>query len=102
MLLLQQSFQPAAGGDGLHAVRTADGSAAALHRSACLLRVLLPTNRYITEETPFMLMRDFMITSTVNPATVIDYQYLAHRVALGDGQTPVTFTFQNVTLVNVR
>jgi hypothetical protein len=49
-----------------------------------------------------MLMRNFTISSTAQPPTVIDFQYLARRVVLGDGAKTVAFTFQNVTLANIR
>jgi hypothetical protein len=58
--------------------------------------------RYITEAAPFMLMRDFTMSSTAQPPTVIDFQYLARRVVLGDTATAVVFTFRNVVLVNIR
>lgn len=57
---------------------------------------------YITEAAPFMLMRNFVISSSAQPPTVLDFQYLARRVVLGDGATAVNFTFKGVTLANIR
>jgi hypothetical protein len=49
-----------------------------------------------------MLMRNFTISSTVQPPTVIDFQYLARRVVLGDAATAVVFDFRDVVFANIR
>lgn len=49
-----------------------------------------------------MLMRNFTISSSAQPPTVFDFQYLDRRVLLGDGATEVVFSVENITLANVR
>ena len=49
-----------------------------------------------------MLMRNFSMSSSAQPPTVLDFQYLARSVLLGDGATQVVFTIENITLANIR
>lgn len=63
--------------------------------------VLVPEAwKYITQRTPYMLNRPFMVTSQGPAApTLIDFQLLSHRVVL---EQQVTFSFSNVHLANIR
>eukprot|EP00878_Enallax_costatus_P011784 GHUV01012300.1.p1 GENE.GHUV01012300.1~~GHUV01012300.1.p1 ORF type:complete len:615 (+),score=126.07 GHUV01012300.1:446-2290(+) len=56
--------------------------------------------RYITKHTPYMLTRNFLLTSSGPTApTLVDFELLSERIILNKG---VTFNFSNVNLANVR
>lgn len=55
--------------------------------------------RYITAATPLYLTRNFTLSSSASPPTVVNFEYLSDRIVLNPG---TIFSFENVTLQNIR
>ncbi len=54
---------------------------------------------YITRATPLYMARNFTLSSSASPPTVVNFVYLANRVVLDPG---ITYKFENMTLLNAR
>uniref|UniRef100_A0A383VPR0 Protein kinase domain-containing protein n=1 Tax=Tetradesmus obliquus TaxID=3088 RepID=A0A383VPR0_TETOB len=94
--VVQETSQPAL----LHALMNA--SVSLLEFQIPEFTVVVAAWTYITQTAQLMLMRNFTVSSSAQPPTVFDFQYLERRVLLGDGATEVVFTIENITLANVR
>ncbi|WIA08244.1 hypothetical protein OEZ85_007689 [Tetradesmus obliquus] len=94
--VVQETSQPAL----VHALMNA--SVSLLEFQIPEFTVVVAAWTYITQTAQLMLMRNFTISSSAQPPTVFDFQYLERRVLLGDGATKVVFTIENITLANVR
>ncbi|WIA28307.1 hypothetical protein OEZ86_010858 [Tetradesmus obliquus] len=94
--VVQETSQPAL----LHALMNA--SVSLLEFQIPEFTVVVAAWTYITQTAQLMLMRNFTISSSAQPPTVFDFQYLDRRVLLGDGATEVVFSVENITLANVR
>lgn len=66
---------------------------------ACPDMLCLHCRSVYNESNPYLLERDLLIRSNIEPVGELDFQFLSGKVLIGEN---VTLTFQNLALRNIR